>query len=144
MLPHALTSISIQRQYQNKTKFKGVYSWINLLKIIRDGAYVANLVEHKSIGTYWVAFCVDDNTTTFIDSYGVEHILGKMKTFSVNENVMANVYREQVYVSITCGYFCIGFIDFMFKDKSLTDFMNLILPHNFKKNDEGILNYFLK
>ena len=110
MLPHALTSISIQRQYQNKTKFKGVYSWINLPKIIRDGAYVVNLVEHKSIGTYWVAFYVDDNTTTFIDSYGVEHTLGKMKTFSVNENVMANVYREQVYVSITCGYYALDLL----------------------------------
>ena len=25
----------------------------------------------------------------------------------------------QVYDSLMCGYFCIGFIDFMLKDKSL-------------------------
>ena len=39
------------------------------------------------------------------------------------------------------GYFCIGFIDFMFKDKSRTDFTNLSSLHNF---DEEILYYFLK
>ena len=43
-----------------------------------------------------------------------------------------------------CRYFCIEFIDFMFKGKTLTDFTNLFLLQNFKKIDEGILNYFLK
>ena len=32
-----------------------------------------------------------------------------------------------------CGYFCIGFIDFMLKSNNLTDFTNLFLPNNFKK-----------
>ena len=41
-----------------------------------------------------------------------------------------------------CGYFCIGFIDFMPKGKSLTDFTSLFSPDNFKKNDDIILNYF--
>ena len=41
-----------------------------------------------------------------------------------------------------CGYFCIGFIDFMLRGKSLTDFTRLFSPNNFKKNDDIILNYF--
>ena len=41
------------------------------------------------------------------------------------------------------GYFCIGFINYMFKGKSLTDYANLFSPNNFKKNDDIILNYFL-
>ena len=53
-------------------------------------------------------------------------------------------YRIQNYDSIMCGYFCIGFIDYMFKGKSLTDYTNLFSPNNFKKNDDIILNYFLK
>ena len=41
------------------------------------------------------------------------------------------------------GYFCIGFIDFMFNGISLTDFTNLFSPNNFKKkNDDITLNYF--
>ena len=41
-----------------------------------------------------------------------------------------------------CGYFCIRFIDFMLKDKSLTDFTNLFSPNYRKKNNDIILNYF--
>ena len=40
------------------------------------------------------------------------------------------------------GYFCIGFIDFMLKGKSLTDFTNLFPSNNFEQNDDIILNYF--
>ena len=40
-----------------------------------------------------------------------------------------------------CGYFCIGFIDFMLADKKLTDYANLFSPYDFKKNDI-ILSYF--
>ena len=39
--------------------------------------------------------------------------------------------------------FCIAFIDFMLKDKTLTDFTNLFSPNNFDKNDDIILKYFM-
>ena len=41
------------------------------------------------------------------------------------------------------GYFCIGFINFMFEGKSLTEHTNLCSPNDFKKNDDTILNYFM-
>ena len=41
-----------------------------------------------------------------------------------------------------CGYFCIGFTDFMLAGKALTEFTNLFSPNNFRKNDNVILNYF--
>ena len=39
-----------------------------------------------------------------------------------------------------CGYFCIAFIDFMFKGKSLTEYTNLFSRNDFKYT---ILNYFM-
>ena len=51
-------------------------------------------------------------------------------------------FRIQAYNLIMCGYFCIGFINFMFKRKTLTDFKNLFSPNKFKKDDEIILSYF--
>ena len=39
-------------------------------------------------------------------------------------------------------YFCIGFIDFMLKGKSLKYFTNLFSPNDFKNNDDIILSYF--
>ena len=41
-----------------------------------------------------------------------------------------------------CGYFCIGFINFMFNCKSLTDYATYFSPNDFKKNDDIILKYF--
>ena len=46
----------------------------------------------------------------------------------------------QAYDSIMCGYFCIGFINFMFD--GLTDYTNLFSPNDFLKNDDIILKYF--
>ena len=48
--PHPLTNFEIQK-YHNEPRFNGVYSWYNLHKKIKGGAYV-----------------------TYFDSFGVEHI----------------------------------------------------------------------
>ena len=53
------------------------------------------------------------------------------------------IFRIQAYDSIMCGYFCIGFIDFMLAGKTLTDFTNLFSPNNLKKSDNIILKYFI-
>ena len=42
-----------------------------------------------------------------------------------------------------CGYFCIEFIDFMFKGKGLTDYTNPFPTNDFKKNDDIVLKYFM-
>ena len=41
-----------------------------------------------------------------------------------------------------CGYFYIGFIDFMLAVKKLTDYTNLFSAHDLKKYDSIILSYF--
>ena len=41
-----------------------------------------------------------------------------------------------------CGYFRIGFINFMLARKTLTDFTDLFSPNDFKRNDDIILKYF--
>ena len=57
----------------------------------------------------------------FFDSFGVEHIPKEIKKITGNKNITTNIYRIQTYDSIMCGYFCIGFTDFMLKGKSLLD-----------------------
>ena len=37
-----------------------------------------------------------------------------------------------------CGYFCIGFIDFMLKGKSLLEHANLFSPNEYEKKDNRI------
>ena len=64
---------------------------------------------------------MNNNDVTYFDSFGVEHIPKKIKAFIKNKNIKTNIFRIQAYDSVMCGYFCIGFIDFKFKRKTLTD-----------------------
>ena len=43
------------------------------------------------------------------------------------------MFRTQAYDSITCGYFCIGFTDFMLAGKTLTDSTDLFHQITLKK-----------
>ena len=51
-------------------------------------------------------------------------------------------FRVQAYDSIMCGYFCIGFIDFMLKGKRFLEYTNLLFPNDYEKNTKIILKYF--
>ena len=53
-----------------------------------------------------------------------------------------NIFPVQESNSVMCGYFCIGFIDFMLAGKKLNDFMSIFSPYDFKKNDSTTLSYF--
>ena len=68
---HPLTNVEIQKYYQNEHNFNGVYSRNNLLKI-KNGVYVINLDEYKSIQTHWIVLYVNDNNVIYFDSFGVE------------------------------------------------------------------------
>ena len=85
----------------------------------------------------------NNNCVTYFDSFGVEHIPKEIKKFVNNKNIITNIFRIQAYDSIMRGYFCIGFINYMLKGKTLTEYTNLFSPNNFKKNDDIILNYFM-
>ena len=41
-----------------------------------------------------------------------------------------------------CGHFCIKFIDFILKLKSLLEYTNLFSSKEYKMNDKIILKYF--
>ena len=68
--------------------------------------------------------------------------LKKIKNLFVIKTSKTNIFRIQADNSVMCGYFYIGFIDFMFEGKSLTDFTRLFSPYDFKQNGKIILAYF--
>ena len=55
---------------------------------------------------------------------------------------MKDIYRKQTFNSIMGRYFCIGFIDFMLKDKSLLEDTKLFSPREYQRNVKIILKYF--
>ena len=70
---------------------------------------------------------------TYFDSFGVEHVPKEIKKFIGNINIIANIYRIQAHGSIISEYFCIEFIDFMLKGKSLLDYAKLFSPNEYEK-----------
>ena len=143
MTSHPLRNFEIHTYYQNEFRFIDVYSKDNLPDKIKDGAYVINLDGYYDIGNHWIALYVNNKTVTYFDIFGIEHVPKEVKKFIGNRNIISTIYRILNYDSIMCGYFCISFIDYMFKGKSLTDYTNIFSPNNFIKNDDIILNYFL-
>ena len=102
------------------------------------------MITCSDIGTHWIALYVQNTDVTYFDRFGVQHIPKEIKKFTNNKNIKTKkILRIQAYDSIMCGYFCIGFIDFMLARKTLTDFINLFSPNHFKKSDDIILNYLM-
>ena len=68
-----------------------------------------------------------------------EHIPKVIRKHNGNKNIMMNIYRIQAYNSIMCRYFCIGFIGFMLKGKSLLEY-TIFFPNEYKDNDKIPMN----
>ena len=128
MLPHSLTNFEIQKYYQNEAKFNGVFSGNNLPKI-KNGAYVINFKEFKSIGTYWIALYLNGNNLIYFHSFGFELIPKEIKKLTGNK-IIINICRfDNVWILL----YWITPIDFMLKGKSLLDYSNYFLLTNIKK-----------
>ena len=67
-------------------------------------------------------YFVKKKKIVYFDSFGVEHIPEEIKKFIGNKNIKANIYWIQPNDSVMCGYFCIGFIDFVLAGKTLIDY----------------------
>ena len=117
-----------------------MYSRNNLSKI-KVGTYIINL-EYEWIGAHWITLYLNDNNVTYFDSFVVENIPKKNRKFIGNKNIITNISRVQVYDAIMCRYFCIGFIDFALKRKSLLEYSNVSSPNDYEKIDKIILKYF--
>ena len=118
MPPHPLTNFEIQEYYKNEPRFNGVYSGDNLPKTIKN---VINLQDSFGSGTHLVRLHVKDNKNND-DSFGVEYLSKEVTKFIGNKYIKSNIFRVQSYDSVMCGYFCIGFIEFILAVKSLIYF----------------------
>ena len=139
MPPHPLTNFEIQKYYENEPRFNGVYSRnnhpekIKEINLVYKPWYVINLDEYADVGTHWIASFCNRNEIVYFHSFGAEHVPEEIKEFFGNENIIANIFGVRANSSVMCGYFCIGFIEFMLAGKKLTDFTSSFVPMTSKR-----------
>ena len=78
---------------------------------------MVNLDEYADVGTHWIALFCNRSEIVYFNIFGVEHVLQEIKKYVWNKNIIANIFRVQANNSVMCGYFCIGFVDFMLAGK---------------------------
>ena len=79
----------------------------------KNKGWIINLDEYADVVIHWIALFCNKSEIVYFDSFGVEHVHEEIKEFFGNKNIKANILRIQVNNSVICGYFSIGFIDFM-------------------------------
>ena len=93
-------------------------------KKIKDGLCVINLNEYTDVGTCLYALNKD---ITYFDSFGFKYVPKENQKFIGSKNIKTIIFRVQANNSVMCGYFCIGFIDFMLSGKSF-QYTGFFLP----------------
>ena len=139
MPPHPLANFEIKKYYENEPRFNGICSRNSLPK---KGWRICNK-------PWWICRCrhtfdcffFNKSEIVYFDSFGVEHAAEEIIELAGNKNIIANIFRVQANNSVMCGYFCIGFTDFMLAGKKLTNFKSMFCPYDFEKNDDTILSY---
>ena len=104
-----MTNFEIQKYYQNKPRFNGVYSRDNLTNKIKNGPFVTNLDEYSDIGTHWIAFYALNLELNVSQSKSKTLLVTKILRDLRSQN---NIGRIQTYDSVISGYVCIGFFRF--------------------------------
>ena len=90
-----MANIEIQKNYENESRFNGIYSRDNLSKNIKNGTRVINLDEYAGVGTHWITLYISNNDAIYFNSFGVEHIPKEIKKFIGNKNMQTNILRIQ-------------------------------------------------
>ena len=76
-------------------------------------------MQMSDVGTHSIALFCNRNEIVYFDSFGVEHIPEEIKEFVGNKKIKDDIFRVQANDSVMCGYFCMGFIDFMSAGRKL-------------------------
>ena len=84
---------------------------------------------------------MNGNNIIFFDSFEGEHIPNKIKKFIGDKNIITNIYRIQSYDLLMWGNFCIEFIDFIFRGKSLLDYTDSFPTNDYEKNYKIMLKF---
>lgn len=118
-------------------------------KFKNEASFVINICPIGST-CHWCSVYMDKQSIQYFDSSGTKSFLlnSKIKNFLLRQKrrkVFVNQTTIQSNTSELCGLFCIMFIFFISKGKTIKYFINKFNKNvNLKENDKILLNLFKK
>ena len=67
--------------------------WDDLPKV-KEETYVANFDQYDYLGINCVARYIKSDAGTYLDSFGLDHILKEIKNFIGNYDIIAIIYKK--------------------------------------------------
>ena len=133
--------IKIINSYDLDYCFGGVFSKDKLPLLKPNTFYIINLEDHnKGPGTHWTAFYYNTFKSIYFDPFGFVAPLvvqNKIKPYIYNDDEIQNIDTS------SCGFYCIGFIKFLYDKANKYNAFNVFI-HVFKldtvKNEKVLYN----
>ena len=131
--------------FLNIPNFRGIYSRNSRNHIHKTGCCIINLDDETGQGTHWVATYIkhDSKIIYYFDSFSLPpplEFIDHAKKLKMNYKYNYGYPIQDIH-SVRCGYYCLYFLDNIYKksfNKCLKVF-NLIKTQN---NEDFIRNYF--
>jgi hypothetical protein len=98
------------------------------------GNYIINLDSSDNNGTHWVAYIYRKDTSLYFDSFGIIPP-SEIIDYSKSNKILYNNFIIQEKYSVLCGWYCIDFINFMMKSKTLNKEAYKSFTHQFQNNE---------
>jgi hypothetical protein len=98
------------------------------------GNYIINLDDLQGPGSHWVAYIYTPNVSYYFDSFGIIPP-SEIINYSKCSKLLYNNFIIQEKYSILCGWYCINFINYMMKSKTLNKEVYESFTHQFQNNE---------
>ena len=93
---------------------------------------IKNVKEH--IGFHYLL----TEIVVYFAYFWIEHIPQEVLSKIKDKSITRNTFRMQDNEAITCGFYCITFIEYILTGRNLLEYTNLFSPNDHKKNDKVI------
>ena len=81
---------------------------------------------------------IDRNTAVYFDSSGIECYHQEVSNEIKDKSITHNIFRTQSDDYNMCGFYCIAFIEYMFAEKILLDYIDFFLLTTIKERQDNI------
>lgn len=123
--------------------YRGCFMRDTIPKMKLGESIIINLDDSKGNGTHWVSAFMKNDKLCYMDSYGLNYP-NELRIRNPTKKIEYNTSHIQEIETSSCGWFCIYFINEMYKGKEFYDIMFPFDLNHQSMNEKYIEKYFKK